>query len=900
METFSWLDWNRRATRILPAAALTVVLVMLGVTASQAALPDDDKPSKEEPKKAPPVKLGLSIHDPRAFPGYNLMAPLASSRTYLFDLQGRVVRTWESDCSPLYPYLLDNGHVLRGGSIGVEAQVFGPGPGVGGRIQEFTWEGDLVWDFHFFNAKQLPHHDLTPLPNGHVMMIVWDRKTPKEMLAAGRRPELTGDSHLLADSLLEIKPTGRTTGEVVWEWHLWDHLVQDFDKTKANYGNVAEHPELVDINYGEDAFAPIAASKDGADKLKSVGYIGANTAAGRSARGKPDWTHCNAVAYNPDLDQLMVSSPHFSEFWIIDHSTTTAEAASHQGGRSGKGGDLLYRWGNPRAYHAGKKEDQKLFAQHNPHWIPNGLPGAGHVLVFNNGNGRTDGNYSSVDELVLPVDSQGHYTHKPGTVYGPEQPVWSYTAAKKTDFYSFFISGAQRLPNGDTLICSGANGTIFEVTPEKEVVWKYVNPIKGGMPSPGGFARLPQPGQVMTPIVRDLLALSPEQRKQLDEIQNEVDRHLGKLLTADQKRLLREPPQTPSSAGSPTSFQTGQILATAEQNRLKLSDEQKKELATLQKEVDGKLEKILTEEQRKQSKSGFAFGGPPPGGPGAGGPPQPGQLLASFVRDALNLTDEQKKQVDAFQKEADGKLDQLLTDEQKKQLKNPENAGSIPQLGQLMSVTLQARLKLTADQKKTIQALQKEADALLGKLFTDEQKKQFKEMQANVDRGGPGRARRWPGRPTGKPRCSAQLRTARRQCSLSRLPFRSEPSRLGRQRPDPRKTIEEMEKKDPDKKEVQTKARKPTTPRRRIPGRSKRCARSVGCCSSRFSWCWLLRARPRLTSDRVQGLPWLGRFWRCSWPFVRPYCCCSPGRSACCGASCFGEEPRLAAASNGW
>src|SRR5207248_7917296 len=116
--------------------------------------------------------------------------------------------------------------------------MFGPGPGVGGRLQEFTWEGELVWDFQFFNAKQLPHHDLTPLPNGHVLLIVWDRKTAKEALAAGRRPELTSDSHLLIDSLIEIKPTGKTSGEVVWEWHLADHLVQDFDKAKANYGNV--------------------------------------------------------------------------------------------------------------------------------------------------------------------------------------------------------------------------------------------------------------------------------------------------------------------------------------------------------------------------------------------------------------------------------------------------------------------------------------------------------------------------------------------------------------------------------------------------------------------------------------------------------------------------------------
>ena len=221
---------------------------------------------------------------------------------------------------------------MRPGSIGGDARVFGPGPGVGGRIQEFTWDGELVWDFKFYNAKQLPHHDMTRLPNGNVLLIVWDRKTTEEAIAAGRRPEMTGDRHLLPDSLVEIKPTGKTTGEVVWEWHLWDHLVQDFDKSKANFGNVAEHPELVNINYGEDELPSVIAAKDGKDKPKADG----NPAANRPPRIDPDYTHFNGVAYNPDLDQIAVSVWAFSEFWIIDHGTTTAQAASHTGGRGAK------------------------------------------------------------------------------------------------------------------------------------------------------------------------------------------------------------------------------------------------------------------------------------------------------------------------------------------------------------------------------------------------------------------------------------------------------------------------------------------------------------------------------------------------------------------------------------
>src|SRR5882672_6957768 len=106
----------------------------------------------------------------------------------------------------------------------------------------------------------------------------------------------------------------------------------------------------------------------------------------------------------------MISVHGFSEFWIIDHGTTTAEAAGHKGGKYGKGGDLLYRWGNPQSYRAGKAENQMLFHPHNAHLIPPGLPGAGHLLVFNNAHRGQDGSYSSVDEIVLPgASDDGSY-----------------------------------------------------------------------------------------------------------------------------------------------------------------------------------------------------------------------------------------------------------------------------------------------------------------------------------------------------------------------------------------------------------------------------------------------------------------------------------------------------------
>jgi hypothetical protein len=529
---------------------------------------DADKPADGEDAPAPPaVKLGLNLNDARAFPGYTLLAPMGDTKTYLLDLEGRVVRTWDCGCTPaLSAYLLENGNLLRAGTLGPGEQSFGAGPGAGGRIQEFTFDGEVVWDYKFPGDKLLPHHDICRLPNGNVLVIAWEKKNRDEAIAAGRAPENVGDGELRPDCLVEIKPTGKTTGEIVWEWHLWDHLVQDRDQAQANYGNVAEHPELVDVNFGE-GMAKLLQNPDAVNDLAGIGYVGAPNPGGRPGRINPDWTHFNGIAYNADLDQIVISVHAFSEIWIIDHSTTTEEAKGHTGGRYGKGGDLLYRWGNPAAYRLGDENSQTLFSQHNAQWIDKGSPGAGNLLLFNNSHRSDDGNYSSVDEIVLPVDDNGNYQRPSGEAFGPKEPTWSYTAPKKSDLYSGFISGTQRLPNGNTLICSGANGTLTEVTPDKELVWKYVNPTKGnpfGGGGPGGFNMFGPP-------------------------------------------------------------QIGKLLPSFAIDQLKLSDEQKKQIEEIEKEAQAKLDKIFNEEQRKQFAElqrnpfgGFPFGGP--GGPGGGGP----------------------------------------------------------------------------------------------------------------------------------------------------------------------------------------------------------------------------------------------------------------------------------------
>jgi Spy/CpxP family protein refolding chaperone len=250
--------------------------------------------------------------------------------------------------------------------------------------------------------------------------------------------------------------------------------------------------------------------------------------------------------------------------------------------------------------------------------------------------------------------------------------------------------------------------------------------------------------------------------------------------------------------------QPGQILPGFLQEQLKLTADQKKEVEELQKEVDAKLAKILTDEQNKMLKAmrgpvglprnpgvlpgappgapGVPPGAAPPGGPqpgGYGAPSQPGKILPGFLQQQLKLTADQKKQVEELQKEAEAKLAKILTEKQSKALKEmrerfgrpgvgpggfpgfpggpggpggfpgPGGPGGFPggpggvgfpgaffQPGQILPGFLQEQLELTAEQKKQVEELQKEVDAKLAKILTDEQNKVLKEMRERTGRPG--------------------------------------------------------------------------------------------------------------------------------------------------------------------
>ena len=388
--------------------------------------------------------VGLFTDSTGNLDGYVLFDPVASDTTYLIDKCGKLIHTWGcTHRAGLSAYLLPDGNLLR---CGTHAGNHFNGGGKGGFIQKIAWNSNLLWSYTIYDSLQCQHHDVCQLPNGNVLAIVWEAHTKTDAINNGRIPTQVTDT-MWSEKIIEIQPIGLNGGNIVWQWHAWDHLVQHYDATKLNYDSVQLHHELINLNYNTSSTIP-------------------------------DWLHINSVFYDTVYDQIILSSFQFSEVWVIDHGTTTVQAASHSGGHYGKGGDLLYRWGNPAAYGLGDISTEKFFNQHNANIIPYGFRDERKILVFNNGNQRPGGNYSTVEVFQPPIDSLGNYdtTIIP---FMPSSSSWIYTASVPTSLYSQNMGGAQRLSNGNTLICDADYGIFFEIDTNNNTVWKYICPVNG-------------------------------------------------------------------------------------------------------------------------------------------------------------------------------------------------------------------------------------------------------------------------------------------------------------------------------------------------------------------------------------------------------------------------------------
>jgi hypothetical protein len=377
---------------------------------------------------AQPPTIGLLYHDSNTTEGYTLFTPQQNNETYLVNNCGEKVNQWSfTELPGATCYLLANGNLLRAG------QDF---------IQIRDWNNNLLWSYATTANGINQHHDICPLPNGNILCLATDVYPLAESTAIGRNPAITG-ANLRLEKIVELQPIGTNNAVIVWEWKFKDHLIQDFDASKQNYGIVANHPELLDVNYSNN---------------NAVDYI-----------------HTNAIDYNASLDQILISARHLSEILIIDHSTTTAQAATHLGGNSNMGGDFLWRWGNPEIYRQGTASDRKLFLQHDAKWVESGYLDTGKITVFNNGAPGSAQTFSSA-VMLQPEIIGGFYT-KSNNKFNPPTYDWSWNGSiLGTTVNEPIMSGIHALPNGNVIISETSLGRVSEITKSGTLLWSYRNP----------------------------------------------------------------------------------------------------------------------------------------------------------------------------------------------------------------------------------------------------------------------------------------------------------------------------------------------------------------------------------------------------------------------------------------
>ncbi len=387
--------------------------------------------------------VGLFQYDQaRSFNGLTMFSAMGSTKAHLINNCGRSVHSWPLTTRAAFSvYLLNDGSILVP-EVDPSVMKFNLGMS-GGRLERVSWDGKILWSVVLGNDSIGPHHDICPMPNGNILVIAWEVKSREQVIAAGRPDSLAGECW--TEKIMEIKPIGTNGYEVVWEWHLWDHLVQDRDPMKPHFGRRDENPRRFDIN----AFIP------------PVTFA--------------DWVHYNSVSYDAERDEIVLSARQPSEIYVIDHSTTTAEAAGSTGGKRGFGGDFLFRWGNDSMVKYTNFRAATLGHQHSAHIIRRPEDPQFTIMVFNNDAGNFGGPYSSVDVIMPPLEADGSYAMNDG-VFGPDGALWRYVAPAENSFYSALISGAQRLENGNVLVCEGLKGRFFEIDTAKTIVWEYVNP----------------------------------------------------------------------------------------------------------------------------------------------------------------------------------------------------------------------------------------------------------------------------------------------------------------------------------------------------------------------------------------------------------------------------------------
>ncbi len=394
----------------------------------------------------------ISYNANKAYDGYNLLYPHDQANVYLLNNCGEIVHIWEDE-EHFRPgnsaYLMPNGNLVKTKRNRV---IEGPIT-VSGRaetVEVRDWDNNLIASFFANDSLQRLHHDIALTDNGTVLMVSWDLKTKLECHEAGRDTSLMQDEVVLSEKIMEWDPE---TDSIIWEWFVWDHLIQDFDSTKLNYGVLEENFNKIHVNRYTN-------------------------------NGDEDWLHINSIDYDSDRQLILLSVPYFHEAWVIDHSTTTEEARGSVGGRANRGGDLVYRWGNPFSYEMGTLDDKQLFFPHDVNWVDDFIDDSNiHYKKISAYNNRVGADFSSAVIWDPGYDFSiwnGLSFEENEGLYSPQVFDRVIHHPDTTKMYSATISSAQVLPNENVLICVGRRGYSFEITPDNEVVWEYITPLRNG------------------------------------------------------------------------------------------------------------------------------------------------------------------------------------------------------------------------------------------------------------------------------------------------------------------------------------------------------------------------------------------------------------------------------------
>ena len=393
---------------------------------------------------------GTTIYDPdRAWNGYTVLSPLGTQAVLVIDMNGTIVKRWEG-------YNNSAGgpaRVLPGGFV-VAAAGARPPHQESLELVQRDFAGNIVWRFSrseqittrdgssISSARQ--HHDWqrdsfpagyyspdsTPVVEGGNTLILThtDRKQPA-----------VADVLLEDDRLIEVS----WNGDIVWEWVASDHIDE--------------------LGFSADARKVIKAAS-----------------ALNKARGSFDWLHINSATYvgpNRWFDQ---GDTRFAPNNVIISSREASLLAI-----VGRDGRIVWRLGPDFSESRELRAIRQIIGQHHAHLIPKGLPGAGNLLVFDNGG-------SSGYGFANPIapDGRGAFARATSRVLEINpvtlELVWSYANPR---FFSTNISSAQRLQNGNTLVTAGAGGRMFEVTKEGAIVWEYMYPLFSGANSSNAVYR---------------------------------------------------------------------------------------------------------------------------------------------------------------------------------------------------------------------------------------------------------------------------------------------------------------------------------------------------------------------------------------------------------------------------